>query len=268
MADQEDNQNRWEEAYLLQSHDAHVGRLMSGLLHNLNGVVQAYSMQSDLLAMMFPKADTLLTQLEESFDESPPGELSALRELLQSRASLIDQALEKVRTGQEILRRIPPLATFQKSSQSGELSVNDTIKAIIEFQCGDSFFKHKVEKELILADNLPCFIPQSLVVYQVLSAVIENAIEVMKDSTDSPNIRIETKAGEGEVILAIQDSGPGISEQKVPSVFEPFYTTKENHAGLGLFLAKKNIEKLGGHITCHSSPGATRFQMSFPCQSK
>ncbi len=267
MTEQEENQSRWEYAYCRQSHDAHVGRLMSGLLHNLNGVVQTFAMQSDLLAMMFPKADELINQLEARYADTPPVELGALRELLKSRADLTGQALEKVCSGQEILRRLTPLAAFQKSLQAGNYSLNDFVRAIVEFQCGDSFFKHKVVKEINLAENMPCLAGNQAVAYQVIAALIENAVEALLDSEGPPEIKIETRFDDGNCWFEIQDSGSGILAPDLGRIFELFFSTKENRAGLGLYLAKKSIEHADGQINCESKPGVTRFEIVFPCGS-
>lgn len=52
----------WEDAYLAQSQNARIGRLFKGTIHNLNGIIQVFSMQSELFDMMFASADELLDE--------------------------------------------------------------------------------------------------------------------------------------------------------------------------------------------------------------
>ena len=72
-ADLQDNK-KWEEAFIRFGFDAAVGRLFRGIIHNLNGVGQAFSMQAELLNMMFGQVDGMLaeisraTSLEEAQD--------------------------------------------------------------------------------------------------------------------------------------------------------------------------------------------------------
>ena len=70
--------------------------------------------------------------------------------------------------------------------------------------------------------------------------------------------------------LVIADTGPGIAPSNLKSIFEPFFTTKEQRgAGLGLWVAKGIIEKLGGSIRVRSSVGlsahGTCVSVFLPC---
>jgi signal transduction histidine kinase len=68
------------------------------------------------------------------------------------------------------------------------------------------------------------------------------------------------------VIVAITDSGQGISPQVQPRIFEPFFTTKPvgEGSGLGLDIARKIIEKHQGKIEFESQPGQTTFEVWLP----
>ena len=79
-------------------------------------------------------------------------------------------------------------------------------------------------------------------------------------------ILIETRSEGGEVMVAIEDSGPGIPTDAVPRIFEPFFTTKAKGegTGLGLSICAKIVEKHGGSIRVDSQPGRTRFEVRLP----
>ncbi len=57
------------------------------------------------------------------------------------------------------------------------------------------------------------------------------------------------------VVVEIEDTGPGIPEEDLEKIFEPFYTTKQGGSGLGLFSCRRIIEAHGGAIEAESSPG-------------
>jgi signal transduction histidine kinase len=69
--------------------------------------------------------------------------------------------------------------------------------------------------------------------------------------------------------LEITDTGPGIAEEEVTKVFEPFYTTKENGLGLGMPYARKIIEQHGGTISLNSRLGeGTTIHIDLPAALK
>ncbi len=96
---------------------------------------------------------------------------------------------------------------------------------------------------------------------QILLQLLKNAQEATTANTkESRHITLELiKAEEGSVKLSIQDSGEGISEEVLPRIYDPFFTTKEisSRTGLGLYIAKMIIEQqLHGTIDICNNNGA------------
>lgn len=68
-----------------------------------------------------------------------------------------------------------------------------------------------------------------------------------------------------EIVIKISDNGPGIDEQTLPKIFDPFYTTKESGTGLGLAIVGQLIESHNGKITVTSTPNKkTEFTIFLP----
>ena len=66
----------------------------------------------------------------------------------------------------------------------------------------------------------------------------------------------------------MRDNGPGIEDDTLNNIFDPFYTTKDKGTGLGLALTKKTAELHGGRIETQTRPGeGTEFILFFPKQS-
>jgi two-component system C4-dicarboxylate transport sensor histidine kinase DctB len=101
---------------------------------------------------------------------------------------------------------------------------------------------------------------------QVLVNLIGNALHAV-DGLPAPRLRIRAAPHGAEVLLAVEDNGPGIASEHLQSIFDPFFTTKESGEGLGLGLtiSQRIVEGLGGSLTAGSSPlGGARFQILLP----
>jgi signal transduction histidine kinase len=93
--------------------------------------------------------------------------------------------------------------------------------------------------------------------------LITNAVQAIGDQPGE--IRVTTSIVRGEVVLSLQDSGPGIPAALAPRLFEPFYTTKERGSGLGLTLAHNLVEANGGHLELDPTHWrGAEFSMRFP----
>jgi two-component system sensor histidine kinase RegB len=89
---------------------------------------------------------------------------------------------------------------------------------------------------------------------QALRGLLQNAL----DATQSDEIvRLTVGFNEQHVQLVVQDAGPGMAPEVLGRAGEPFFTTKEpgRGMGLGLFLTRSVIERLGGRLELHSEPG-------------
>jgi signal transduction histidine kinase len=93
----------------------------------------------------------------------------------------------------------------------------------------------------------------------VMVNLIVNAIQAMKDVGE---IKIRLVEQKGSYLIDVEDSGPGIPEEKLDRIFEPLFTTKQTGTGLGLASVKNIIEQHGGKITVSNNP--TRFTIKLP----
>jgi len=112
---------------------------------------------------------------------------------------------------------------------------------------------------------------------QVFLNLVKNAAEAVGDNPDGeimlttaykPGFRLSVPGNPSRVTLplefCVRDSGPGVPEELIPHLFEPFVTTKANGTGLGLALVAKIIRDHGGVIECESQPKKTTFRVLMP----
>lgn len=99
----------------------------------------------------------------------------------------------------------------------------------------------------------------------VLFNLIKNALYVL-ESRPEGTIFVTIEPGEGENLVKIRDTGPGISPAILPRLFDPYFTaSKKGGTGLGLSYCKRVMRAFKGDITCSSEDGSyTEFVLHFP----
>jgi len=143
--------------------------------------------------------------------------------------------------------------------------ISDALK-IYRALCKEQSLNIRVDAE----DNLPGILLDLEQVRQALGNLITNAIDAMPEGGT-----LTVKAGLEElhdvtfVFLSVSDTGTGIPEEKLPLIFEPFFSTKEigHGTGLGLSITRKIMEEHGGFVKAESNVGkGSTFSLYFPYQ--
>jgi signal transduction histidine kinase len=99
-------------------------------------------------------------------------------------------------------------------------------------------------------------------VAQLLRILIDNAIT---HTPEGSVVTVGVGDGDGMVALSVADNGPGIPEDAVDRIFEPFYSADgAQGAGLGLAIARELAERLHGALDVESASGATVFTLTLP----
>lgn len=114
-----------------------------------------------------------------------------------------------------------------------------------------------------IQDQLPDIFGDENQLKQVFINVLQNSIEAMP-AGGHINIQI-TRSGADKIYIHFTDNGQGISQERIKTLFEPFYTTKEKGTGLGLAIVYNIISNHGGNIKVQSVIGqGTTFSIELP----
>jgi signal transduction histidine kinase len=155
--------------------------------------------------------------------------------------------------------------------QAGALAINLSDVALDSLvQRIAERFRTQTSRHMIVVDfseNFPVILGDEDRLRQVFSNLISNAI---KYSPAGGEIRITGRVRTDQVILCVQDQGPGIAVDDIPHVFDRFYRASDasrttKGAGLGLYLARAVIEAHSGRIWVDPKPGdGARICFSLP----
>lgn len=97
--------------------------------------------------------------------------------------------------------------------------------------------KGNIQLEIDLEGNLPWMEAHSGQVQQVVLNLVQNSRDALEGYRTQGLIRVKTHLNQGNIVLSVEDNGPGIPETIQERIFEPFFTTKENGKGTGLGLS-------------------------------
>ena len=230
-------------AFIERYRHATLGRLLQGVLHNLNGALQILSMQMELLERM-------AVRQEGGVSPEVQGQIAKCLEQLDKFQVILDVLLQK--------------GVHDDQSEHQMVSLNDLLEEELTILYHNLFFKHHVRINKAFAASLPLLKGSYQNFSQGLFALIENAIEAMADS-ERKELTIVTGLREDRMQVQIKDTGCGIPDDVQANLFRPFFTTKTgNHHGLGLYVARALLSPYGASFHCSSGGGETVFEVSFP----
>ncbi len=130
--------------------------------------------------------------------------------------------------------------------------------------------RRQAEKQGVVLDvsyaTLPRFRFDPEKIRQALINILKNALEVLESGGV---ITIATECHDTTVTVAIRDNGPGIPQQDLPLIFEPFFTRKGAGTGLGLSITQRIIEEHHGALTVDSEEATgTTFRIVLPLDNR
>ncbi|WP_177228178.1 PAS domain-containing sensor histidine kinase [Hyphomicrobium facile] len=182
-------------------------------------------------------------------------------EALSGLASIVSEANRAA----EVIHRIRQFAKKAEPA-AAKLDINELVQDVVRLVRHEAL-THQVSLRTSWGDGLPAVIGDRIQLQQVVVNLMMNGLQAMAKVKDRPRVlSIQTLCPEtGNVLVSVQDTGPGIGSKPSEELFAAFYTTKANGMGMGLSICRSIIEAHGGRIWANSNagPGMT-FQFIVP----
>jgi two-component system sensor histidine kinase HydH len=174
-------------------------------------------------------------------------------QIIQTEVKRLENFLGDLR---DFLRPLPPVKQA--------IDLNQVIEEV-ETLMADNARQKGVTLACRRAPRLPQVEVDPNQIKQVLLNLIKNSLEAMDSGGQ---IILASGADPHQVWFSIQDTGPGMSEEVLEKIFNPFFTTKETGTGLGLAVIHKIITDHHGSIGVESAPGkGAKFLVRLPCSA-
>jgi len=158
-------------------------------------------------------------------------------------------------------------ALMQKApTRIDSVNANEAVREVVVLTYGEAL-KNGVSVRTQLANGLPLIRGDRAQLQQVVLNLILNAVQAMGAVTKGTReVLITTSQTEpNEVCLGVQETGPGLSAETLPRLFEPFYTTKPDGMGMGISICRSIIEAHGGRLWATGyEPRGALFQFTIP----
>ncbi|NDY57053.1 PAS domain-containing protein [Desulfovibrio sulfodismutans] len=145
------------------------------------------------------------------------------------------------------------IVNFSRPTQAtpGEVDLNLMVRQTLDIM-RMGMDKQGVEITITTSDSLPKARGDTELLKQCLLNLIKNSMEAMPQGG---RLTVTTGMRQGSVSLSVADTGHGIAKEHLAQVFNPFFSTRDKGAGLGLAMTKKILDDLGGSVEIKSQVG-------------
>jgi PAS domain S-box-containing protein len=193
----------------------------------------------------------------QNFLEMQPPDLGEVREALGGIMGNADRARDIISRIRDQIKKAPP--------RKERFDLHAAIDEVIMLARSE-IIKNRVWVQTRLSEGLFPVHGDRVQLQQVILNLLLNALEAMGSVEAAPrDLLISTRRDHTDVVVAVQDSGPGIDPEHLDRVFDSFYTTKPGGTGMGLSICRSIVDAHGGRLWAEANePRGAVFQFTLP----
>jgi nitrogen fixation/metabolism regulation signal transduction histidine kinase len=181
--------------------------------------------------------------------------------------SILDDCVNTILTQVRLLRQIASeFSSFASSptARPASVGVSDLVREAVDpYRTG---LQERINFDVDVPGDLPLVYVDRTLVARSLTNIVENALHAMPGAGA---LRVVARAVDSVVRIQVSDTGVGMDSEALARAFEPYFSTKTTGTGLGLPIAKRNIELSGGTITVESQRDrGTTVELTLPVAAR
>lgn len=259
-----------------------IGELAAGVAHEINNPLGYISSNHETLSKFLKSIKTIIVEyrnLINKIDNNSQyaGLIDDINKVKEDEGLLninfiledIDDLMNDSRDGiQSVSKIVKSLRNFARTDNEGErnyYNVNDIIDEILVVIKNE--WKYSIIIKKIYGDSTDIYCNRSQIGQVILNLII-NSIQEIKEHNKEGTITVTTCSDDNYIYTSIGDNGPGIKEDLLSKIFNPFFTTKDVGKGTGLGLSISHdivVNKHKGEIYVKSEVGkGTNFTIKLP----
>ena len=237
---------------------AALGEMAAGIAHEIRnplGAIQLYVNMLEQDLAQLASHDTLATTAASS-NITPPADpvamLDTARRIASAVRGLNSIVTDVVTFSREIEPQLAPI-----DAHDAQAAAVQTLAPVLDASA----------ISVVLPRNQPLLMhADAQLLHQALLNLLRNAVQAMTENTNNPRrLTLACRAEPPCVVLTVCDTGPGIAQQNIDRIFNPFFTTRSTGTGLGLAIVHRIIDAHGGAITVANDRGAV-FEIRLPAE--
>jgi PAS domain S-box-containing protein len=179
----------------------------------------------------------------------------------------VDQILQHVQSAsikiESVIRRV---MDFAKPSEPKLtlIDINEPITDALNLTAV-TMRKSGIKLQKLLTNDLPQTYADKHLIEEMVLNLLNNAAEAMKTMEAGKKIVVASFAEDGQIIIQVSDSGPGVPQEIRDQILDPYFTTKHEGTGIGLSLCHRIITDHGGSLTVSDCEfGGAEFRIEIP----
>ncbi|MEA3513120.1 MAG: ATP-binding protein [Campylobacterota bacterium] len=151
---------------------------------------------------------------------------------------------------------------FTQNNKLEKISLLKILQSV-QILLKDTLVKNMISLEVFIDESIEVnIIPNEF--KHILINLIQNSIDAFNESNiENREITVKSYKKEATTMLEYYDNAGGIDEKKIDKVFEPRYTTKTTGTGMGMYLSKLILDKIGASIKVQNDKSGIRFVIGF-----
>ena len=235
-----------QEQVIVQEKMATLGQLVAGLTHEINTPIGAIRSMNDTKSIAVTKLQTALENIAPD-TAGKDHEIRKVMGVISKADQLIDEGTERLN---EIINNLKNFARLDEA-ETVMTDIHEGLDSVLALIKHDLLTNIEVLREY---SEIPPFVCHARKLNHVFLNILKNACQAIEGKG---RITIATSLKNNMVHIAIHDTGKGIKQDDIESIFDPGFTTKSSvvRASLGLSICRQIIQEHHGKINVESQPG-------------